>query len=592
MRWHERPMAQTALILAVMAGVLTIQNIFVTQLFPEHSANVAKRSANTLSKVAALPGCPVPALDGVEDRHPTFDATSATESDPFNNFGPAIAGLSRASESKQKFESVIPQGSIDASHIKLGNVIDGAIVLTEAMTPSGSYANQNAQRPSDGTVIKIKTTPGQVIRAPDSGRQISGSGDRYTGMVTYASADGVRFANSRNDKPTGNEGYNLYIWNINTNQAVISNYRRGHDEFKRKCFPQFRPGDVLGIAKGDFIYMALRDNGDFVTIRDTSWWDGKVTAGQAATGGGTTGANPTSTSTPTPVTGTPVATATPTSNASNSCPEIIDVYADWENNLLKAVKIHRKPQSGVGIVKLAHIKGTGEKKNLFIAQSPDSDSTPDLAIAEARTGNTEDYMDTISLTNNQTQIFMIETQLSSSQTVCMIKFASCQRNSPNATGNIKCSLASSQTQQPSNTPVPQAPTTAPTVGAGTVAPTIAPTTIPPTPTPTPLGYVSADKKVIVVIVPKVVCDGINSNGNPNMYCLLGRYNSEGPGPNFRIIGDGGDDWRGTIFKSKSESGTSQALSVILESYADFSGSINFLQFIVNGTTHIFGVTQI
>jgi len=290
-------------VLAVMAGVFAVQNVFVTQLFPQYSASNTPTS--DLSKVAAVGGCPVPALDGVEDSHPTFDPAVA-EGDPFNNFGPAIGGLSRASDSKQKFESVIPAGS----------VLDGAIELVEAMTPSGTYANQNPERPSDGTVIKIKTTPGQVIKAPDSGRKISGDGERYIGMVMYATADGVRFANSRNDKPTGTEGYNLYIWGINTDSSVVSNYRRGHDEFRRKCFPQFKPGDRLGTAKGDFIYMALRDNGDFVTIRDTSWWDGKVTNGQGATGGG--GTVPTATPqgggtlpTATPQGGGTVPTATP-----------------------------------------------------------------------------------------------------------------------------------------------------------------------------------------------------------------------------------------------------------------------------------------
>ena len=62
--------------------------------------------------------------------------------------------------------------------------------------------------------------------------------------------------------------------------------------------------------------MALRDNGDFVTIRDTSWWDGKVANGQGATGGG--GTVPTATPqgggtlpTATPQGGGTVPTATP-----------------------------------------------------------------------------------------------------------------------------------------------------------------------------------------------------------------------------------------------------------------------------------------
>ncbi len=290
-----------------MAGVLSVQNVYVTQLFPQSVRDQAMISTQDLTNVAAVGGCPSPVIDGVEDGHPTFDPAVA-ESDAFNNFGPAIGGLSRASADKQKFDNIIPASSVDAGHVILGNVLDGNIELVEAMTPSGAYANQNPQRPSDGTVIKIKTTPGQVIKAPDSGRKISGSGDRYVGMVMYATADGVRYANSRNDKPTGNEGYNVYIWNINTDPSVISNYRRGHDEFKRKCFPQFKAGDTLGTAKGDYIYMALRDNGDFVSIRDVSWWSGKVTAGQASTGdGGTT--------LPTATPGGTVPTSTPTGSS-------------------------------------------------------------------------------------------------------------------------------------------------------------------------------------------------------------------------------------------------------------------------------------
>lgn len=462
-------------------------------------------SAQDLTNVAAVGGCPTPVLDGVESTHPTFDP-SVAESDPFNNFGPAIEGLTKASADKQKFDKIIPDSSIDAQHIILGNVLDGDIKLVEAMTPSGTYANKNPDRPSDGTVIKIKTTPGQVIKAPDSGRKISGSGTRYVGMVMYATADGVRYVNSRNDKPTGNEGYNVYIWNINTDPGVIANYRRGHDEFDRKCFPQFQAGDTLGTAKGDYIYMALRDNGDFVSIRDVSWWNGKVAAGQAATGdsGGTA-----PTAVPT-VSNQDATSLSGTGNAKSIVHKMSPVAGTGANLFDHEVELKFDlPCTGQGSFPNYVTNGVINNACMFIYIAQTGDIKPILS------NNAVSVFEAINGSNDIRFIMKYRStnQLPTSSPITMIftiPWGQPARQIP-ATLTINGTY--------SNVPLSSTATTSPTV-APTGSPTAAPTAVPTIPAPVTTATVVDSATRLIITLPErkeaTVCD--NSSNEP--YCIF------------------------------------------------------------------------
>lgn len=200
--------------------------------------------------------------------------------DAFNDFGMVkSAGLTPAPPGDIKFGDTISAADRDALHINLDGLIDGPITLANVWSVSTTYRATSGSSVKKNEVIAIRTTAGQVIKTPGSGRMIL-DGSNLSGMVMYVSNDGVRFANSRNDKPTAQEGYNLYVWGITPDPGLASRYQCANETQGRQKMPEMHVGDPLGTAKSDFIYLALRDNGAFQDLLDTSWWNGKGEAGK------------------------------------------------------------------------------------------------------------------------------------------------------------------------------------------------------------------------------------------------------------------------------------------------------------------------
>lgn len=235
--------------------------------------------------------------------------------DAFNDFGIVKdAGLTPAPAGDVKFGDTISAAERDALHINLDGLIDGPITLANVWSVSSTYRATSGSSVKKNEVIAIRTTAGQVIKTPGSGRMIL-DGSNLSGMVMYVSNDGVRFANSRNDRPTAQEGYNLYIWGITPDPGLASRYQCANDTLGRQKMPEMHVGDPLGTAKGEFIYLALRDNGAFQDLLDTSWWNGKNSAGEAGylPGGPTAGKL-----------GLDARCTTPSECISRNCVEVVD----------------------------------------------------------------------------------------------------------------------------------------------------------------------------------------------------------------------------------------------------------------------------
>lgn len=266
--------------LSTAVSLSDIMNGFAAYKSPSNKLTAYSDSARA-NLVAASTSNNCDGLGDVDLRPPNgIQNPASVASDAFNDFGMIInAGLSDAPSGEKKFSDSISTADRDTLHIKLDGILDGPIALTNVASVSTSYRTSSAAAAKKNEVIMIKTTPGQPIKVPGSGRMIL-NGTDLSGMIMYVSNTGIRFANSRNDKPTAQEGYNLYIWGITPDESVSARYQCANDTHQRKKLPEMRVGSILGKANGDFIYLALRDNGAFQDLLDVSWWNGKVSSGQ------------------------------------------------------------------------------------------------------------------------------------------------------------------------------------------------------------------------------------------------------------------------------------------------------------------------
>lgn len=123
--------------------------------------------------------------------------------------------------------------------------------------------------PWETTVLGLATSPGEVIRAPESGYDIGG-GNEY--MVLYAD-------DTRLTLRVGNEdnlrGYVIHLEDVCVAPDLLALYRTsntaGRDEL-----PVLRGRQPLGRAVGSEIKVAVRDAGHYLDPRSRNdWWQGR-----------------------------------------------------------------------------------------------------------------------------------------------------------------------------------------------------------------------------------------------------------------------------------------------------------------------------
>jgi hypothetical protein len=123
--------------------------------------------------------------------------------------------------------------------------------------------------PWPATVLGLRTRPGEVIAAPDSGYDIGG-GNEF--LVLYAGETGITLHIGRDDDLTG---YTIHIDDVCVEPDLLALYRRLHSAGRGEL-PVLRGRQPLGRAVGDEIKIAVRDYGHFLDPRSRNdWWQGK-----------------------------------------------------------------------------------------------------------------------------------------------------------------------------------------------------------------------------------------------------------------------------------------------------------------------------
>lgn len=128
------------------------------------------------------------------------------------------------------------------------------------------------------TALGLRTTPGEVLRVPESGYDI-GLGMEV--LVIFADADTVALRYTRDDS-SAPSGYTLHVDNICTDPNLLALYDTFDDypdapryQYPNPSYdlPHLPAGRPLGTARGGEVVIAISDAGTFQDPRSCNeWW--------------------------------------------------------------------------------------------------------------------------------------------------------------------------------------------------------------------------------------------------------------------------------------------------------------------------------
>ena len=120
------------------------------------------------------------------------------------------------------------------------------------------------------TLLEMVVTQGEALHIPTRTPDIYG-GD-YKALVLYAEAQRITLAYTRQD--TAAVGYLVHIEDLTIDPALVALYNE-LNLAGRSRLPALRNGEVLGLASGATIKVAIRDTGAFMDPRvRKDWWKG------------------------------------------------------------------------------------------------------------------------------------------------------------------------------------------------------------------------------------------------------------------------------------------------------------------------------
>ncbi|MBI5649560.1 MAG: hypothetical protein HZC40_03815 [Chloroflexi bacterium] len=125
----------------------------------------------------------------------------------------------------------------------------------------------------DVTLIKMATTPGEIIRVPASGYDIGTLPSGYEVTVLYASATRITLKYTRNDNVI--LGYTLHLEDVCVEPGLLNLYN-AMNIAGRASLPALFAGQGVGRAMSNSMGVALRDSGTFLDPRSRKdWWVGR-----------------------------------------------------------------------------------------------------------------------------------------------------------------------------------------------------------------------------------------------------------------------------------------------------------------------------
>jgi len=162
----------------------------------------------------------------------------------------------------------IPGSGIDPDAPKLSAVFEPDFVQTYAVHDWDWGCNCKGDLIDDGSavVVGIKTQPDQPVFIPKTDRDIYDG--KYVAVVLYASQDSLTFVYAR--AGTVVNGYTVHYEGVKTDPNLLKLFQ----ESKGNELPGLTNDTPVGVAAGEELVVAMRDNGKFLDARSRlDWWE-------------------------------------------------------------------------------------------------------------------------------------------------------------------------------------------------------------------------------------------------------------------------------------------------------------------------------
>lgn len=162
----------------------------------------------------------------------------------------------------------ISGSGIDPEAPSLAAVFEPDFVGTYAVHDWDWGCNCKGSLMDDGSavVVGIKTNPGESIFIPQNDRDIYDG--KYHAVVLYASEDQVTMQYSRTGSVVN--GYTVHYLGLQTDPNLVTLFQ----ESEGSELPGLTLDTPVGVAAGEELIVAMRDNGTFLDARSKrDWWE-------------------------------------------------------------------------------------------------------------------------------------------------------------------------------------------------------------------------------------------------------------------------------------------------------------------------------
>jgi len=162
----------------------------------------------------------------------------------------------------------IPGSGIDPDAPKLSAIFKPDFTQTYAIHDWDWGSNSTGNLLNDGSavLVGIKTTPGETIFIPQTDRDIYDG--KYVAVVLYASEDQLTFLYARAGSVV--KGYTVHYLGLQTDPNLVKLF----EESEGSELPGLTLDTPVGVAAGEELIVAMRDNGTFLDARSKrDWWE-------------------------------------------------------------------------------------------------------------------------------------------------------------------------------------------------------------------------------------------------------------------------------------------------------------------------------
>jgi hypothetical protein len=157
---------------------------------------------------------------------------------------------------------------VDDLAIKLSDIFEPEFVAAYTVHnwDWGCNCKGDLIQEDDVVLVGIRTTPGDPIFIPPHPRDIYDG--KYYAVLLFADEDSVTFVYAR--EGTVAMGYSVHYLGLYPDPNLLDLY----NESEGNMLPGLTLDTPIGVAGGDELIVAIRDNGTFLDARSINdWWD-------------------------------------------------------------------------------------------------------------------------------------------------------------------------------------------------------------------------------------------------------------------------------------------------------------------------------